>query len=83
MKKEYSNYLTYAYTNGELGTAELRDYLVNAASSGTLVNNNSAEKEIEDLHKLFDELAPDTSGMKTLAEKLRSILTEPRWVSVR
>ena len=33
--------------------------------------------------KLFDELAPDTSGMGTVAEKPRSILTEPRWASVR
>jgi hypothetical protein len=43
----------------------------------------SAEKEIEELHKLFDELAPDTSEMKSIADKLRSILTEPRFESVR
>jgi hypothetical protein len=83
MKEKNLNYMMYAYPNGELGTAELRDYLMNAGSSGTLVNNHSAEREIEELHKLFDELAPDISGMKTVAEKLRSILTEPRWVSVR
>lgn len=83
MKEKNLNYMMYAYPNGELGTAELRDYLMNAASLGTSITKNSAEKEIEELHKLFDELAPDTSGMKTVAEKLRSILTEPKWVSVR
>ena len=83
MKEKKLNYMRYAYPNGELGTAEFRDFVMNSASSGALMTKNSAEKEIEELHKLFDELAPDTSGMDTVAEKLRSILTEPRWASVR
>ena len=79
MKEQYLNYGQFATIMVGDNDRELRN-LWNAAS---IQHSNSAEEEIRELHKLFDELAPDTSGMKTVAEKLRSILTEPRWVSVR
>ena len=56
MKEKNLNYMMYAYPNGELGTAEFRDFMMNSASLGTSITKNSAEKEIEELHKLFDPI---------------------------
>ena len=39
MKEKNLNYMMYAYPNGELGTAEFRDFVVNSASSGALMTN--------------------------------------------
>lgn len=83
MKKE--NWLDYGDLL-DLGSnvAQNSNLLANLWADGVITSQKlSAEREIEELHKLFDELAPDTSGMKSIADKLRSILTEPRFESVR
>lgn len=83
MNKDWIDYRDYM----AILTPGSNTTIANMWGNGTLsdLSNKavSAEKEIEELHKLFDELAPDTSGMKTIAEKLRSILTEPRFEMVR
>jgi len=84
MKRE--NWLDYGdFLDLGSNVAQNSNLLANLwGEDGTITSQKlSAEREIEELHKLFDELAPDTSGMKSIADKLRSILTEPRFESVR
>ena len=41
-------------------------------------------REIEQMHKLLDEMHPEKIGTKlTVAEKLRDILNNPNWVTIR
>lgn len=68
------------FQNDELRLGEL--VRNNSWDDGSVISANPAE-EIKELHKLLDELSPNTSGLKTVAEKLRSILLEPNWKSVR
>lgn len=42
------------------------------------------KREIEQIHKLLDEMYPERIGSKlTVAEKLRDILNNPNWVTIR
>jgi hypothetical protein len=86
MKRENFNFRDLEWSASDF--FEDRAILLADYSDTTISNNSvsvsiSPSDEIRELHKLLDELFPETSGMGTVAAKLRSILLEPKWTSVR
>jgi hypothetical protein len=86
MKRENFNFgdLEWSASDFFEGRAiRLADYSDTTISNNSMLVSINTSEEIRELHKLLDELSPETSGMGTVAEKLRSILLEPKWASVR
>ena len=66
----------------------LPEFNANNGSKSRIESNEEIlrklNREIEQMHKLLDEMHPEKIGTKlTVAEKLRDILNNPNWVTIR